>query len=115
MRDCGGTAGGMLAVTQPATPVEHGTTGASSIPSAAIELTESQEDPVMSELTNPNKQRCDLCSTVEWTDATWSGGMLICDECMPAVRAAEKAAQLPTAREQMLLADWIAPLNRGAP
>ena len=69
----------------------------------------------MSELTNPNKQRCDLCSTVEWTDATWSGGMLICDECMPAVRAAEKAAQLPTAREQMLLADWIAPLNRGAP
>jgi hypothetical protein len=99
----------MLATTQPATPAKHGTTDANSIPTAAIELTESQEEPLMPEATNPNKQRCDLCSSIEWTDATWSGGMLICDECMPAVRAAEEAAQPPTAREQMLLADWIHP------
>jgi hypothetical protein len=56
---------------------------------------------------------CDLCGSQIWEgDAHFIMGKLWCPECWAGREPA--VAQPPTRLEQLLLAEWIAPLNRGA-
>jgi hypothetical protein len=101
MRDFGGTAGGMLATTQPATPAKHGTTDANSIADVATELT-------------ANREPCSCCGSSAWTEGHFVNGSLICSPCAREIRRTQESSPMPPSKsQQMQLADWLRP-QRGA-
>jgi hypothetical protein len=60
-----------------------------------------------------SRDACDLCGSQTWEgDAHFAMGKLWCPECWAGREPA--AAMPPTRLEQLLLEQWIAPLNRGA-
>jgi hypothetical protein len=61
-------------------------------------------------VTTTTKIACDNCSCTDYTSCHFtSGGLTLCEACYRCVDAAKRAAQPPTAREQMLLAEWLKP------
>jgi hypothetical protein len=62
--------------------------------------------------TGTPRDACDLCGSTCWDTAHFAVGKLWCEECWAGREPA--VSMPPTPREQLLLATWIAPLNRGA-
>ena len=58
---------------------------------------------------------CDVCGTVAADGDTmhFVAGKLLCSECHAGQKPA--VSKPPSAHEQMLLADWMAPQSRRAP
>ncbi|MGB8297374.1 MAG: hypothetical protein WCG85_18255 [Polyangia bacterium] len=63
------------------------------------------------------REACSCCGSVEWREAVFANGVITCASCAAEIRAAREkarpaASMMPT-EGQLLLEQWIAPLNRG--
>jgi len=100
----------MSAATQPATTEKHGQSYANSIAEVAIELTESQEDPLMPEVTTASREPCATCGTTLWVEAVFTNNTLVCGDCAREIRKVQESPPMvPTASQRAQLDLWIHP------
>jgi hypothetical protein len=62
--------------------------------------------------TGTPREPCNACGCTDWVEGHFAAGRLLCEVCWAGQRPA--VAMPPTRLEQLLLEQWIAPLNRGA-
>jgi hypothetical protein len=62
--------------------------------------------------TGTPREPCAFCGDTTWTEAHFSLGRIVCLTCYAGREPA--VAMPPTPLEQLLLEQWIRPLNRGA-